>query len=97
VNTPLAGTKVQVFVGHDRHLNLSKPRATVRTKADGTYRVTLRLAKGAWYARVQASSPYQVITASGCAAVKDSLAATNCADATLSPFIVVSNPLKRIY
>lgn len=97
VNQPLAGVKVQMYVGHDRHLNLSRPRATVRTKADGTYRVVLRVGPGHWYARAQASSPYKVITASGCAAVKDSLAATNCADATLSPFIVVSNPLKRIY
>lgn len=98
VNQPLAGAKVQLFVGHDRHLNLSRPRATVHTKADGTYRVTLKLpGKGAWYARAKASSPYRDITATGCAALKDNVAATNCADATMSAFIVVSNPLKRIY
>lgn len=98
VNHPLAGVKVQVFVGHDRHLNLSRPRATVRTNALGNYRVTLKLTgTRAWYARAKASTPYQDITAGGgCTSVKDNLAATNCADATLSSFIVVSNPLLRI-
>jgi len=98
VDEGLSNVKVQLFVGHDRHLNLSKPRATVHTKADGTYRVTLKLTgRRAWYARVKASSPYRDVTATGCAAVAgDNLAATNCVDATMSSFEVVSNPLKRV-
>ena len=98
VNQPLGGVKVQLFVGHDRHLALNRPRVTVKTKANGTYRVTLRVTgRRAWYARAQASSPYRDFTAQGCASLQDNVAATNCADATLSAFVVVSNPLKRIY
>lgn len=98
VNHPLAGVKVQLFIGHDRHLNLTRPKAIVRTGAQGNYRVTLKLpGNRAWYARAKATSPYKDITAGGgCASVKDNLATTNCADATLSSFIVVSNPLLRV-
>jgi hypothetical protein len=97
----LGNVKVQLFVGHQKRLALSRPRATVRTKADGTYRVTLRLTgKRAWYARAKASTPYQDITAGGgCSvtpgAVPD-IATKGCRDATLAPFTVVSNPIKRV-
>jgi hypothetical protein len=98
VSHALGNVKVQLFVGHSRKLALDRPRATVRTKANGTYRVTLRLAgKGAWYARAKASTPYQDITAGGgCSSVKDTLAAKTCVDATLAPFIVLTKPLLRV-
>lgn len=98
VSRPLGNVKVQLFAGHARKLALNRPRATVRTKADGTYRVTLRLTgKGAWYARAKASTPYQDITAGGgCSSVKDTLAAKTCVDATLAPFIVLTKPLMRV-
>jgi hypothetical protein len=98
VSHPLGNIKVQLFVGHSRKLALDRPRVTVRTKANGTYRVTLRLAgKGAWYARAKASTPYQDITAGGgCSSVKDTLAAKTCVDATLAPFIVLTKPLLRV-
>lgn len=98
VQHPLGNVKVQLFVGHSRTLALNRARATVRTKADGSYRVTLRLTgKAAWYARAKASTPYQDITAGGgCASVHDTLAAKTCVDATLSPFIVLTEPLARI-
>ncbi len=96
VNKPLGGVKVQLFVGHQRKLALNRPRVTVRTRADGSYRVTMRLGAGAWYARARASTPYQDITSGGgCKAFADNLAAKGCVDATLAPFTVV-NPLKRI-
>lgn len=95
---PLGNVKVQLFVGRSKTLALNRARATVRTKADGSYRVTLHLSAGtAWYARVKASTPYQDITpGGGCASVKDTLAAKTCVDATLSPFIVLSQPLARV-
>jgi hypothetical protein len=69
----------------------------VRTKADGSYRVTLHLGRGTWYARAKASTPYLDITAAGCAdADSDKLAAKGCVDETLAPFIVQSKPLKQI-
>ena len=97
----LGHVKVQVFAGHQRRLALNRPRATVRTKADGTYRVTLHLTgKGAWYLRAKASTPYQDITAGGgCSvtpgAVPD-IATKGCRDATLAPFTVVSSPVKSL-
>jgi hypothetical protein len=96
--TTLANTKVQVYVGHSSRLALNRPKATVRTKADGSYRVTLRLARGLWFARAKASSPYQVTTANGgcTGADTDNLSAKGCTDATLAPFIVTSKPLKSI-
>ncbi|HVW88456.1 MAG TPA: hypothetical protein VHC01_03245 [Gaiellaceae bacterium] len=98
VRHALGNVKVQLFAGHQRKLALNRPRATVRTKADGTYRVTLHLAgKGAWYARARASTPYQDITAGGgCSSVKDTLAAKTCVDATLAPFVVLTKPLLRV-
>ena len=42
-NHALGNVKVQLFVGHQRRLALNRPRVTVRTKADGTYSVALRL------------------------------------------------------
>ena len=98
VSHALGNVKVQLFAGHQRKIALNRPRATVRTKADGTYRVVVHLiGKGAWFARVKASTPYQDITAGGgCSSVTDNLAAKPCVDATLSPFIIVSNPLTRI-
>lgn len=93
----LGHVKVQVFVGHSRKLALNRPKATVWTKADGSYRVVLRLAKGTWYVRTKASTPYRDVTAGGgCSTVTDSLATKNCVDATLSSFVVVSNPLTRL-
>lgn len=94
----LAGVKVQVFVGHSSRLALNRPKATVRTRADGSYRVTLRLARGTWYARVKAATPYLDITpGGGCtSADPDHLSAKGCVDATLAPFIVLSKPLKQI-
>jgi hypothetical protein len=98
---PLGHVKVQLFVGHQRRLALNRPRATVRTRADGTYRVTLRLTgKRAWYARAKASTPYQDITAGGgCSvtpgAVPD-ISTKGCRDATLAPFTVVSTPIKSL-
>jgi hypothetical protein len=70
----------------------------VRTKADGSYRVTLRLAQGLWYARAKASTPYQDITPGGGCTTADPnhLAAKGCVDATLAPFIVTSKPLKSV-
>jgi len=98
VSHPLGNVKVQLFLGHQRRLALNRPRATVHTKANGTYRVTLKLTgNGAWYARAKASTPYQDITAGGgCSSVKDTLAAKPCVDATLAPFIVLTNPLLRV-
>lgn len=94
----LGHVKVQVFVGRSSRLALRRPKATVRTKADGSYRVTLRLAKGLWFARAKASTPYQDITAGGGCTTADPnhLAAKGCVDATLAPFIVTSKPLKSI-
>ena len=70
----------------------------MRTKADGSYRVTLRLASGLWYARAKASTPYQDITAGGgcTSADPNHLAGKGCVDATLAPFIVTSKPLKSV-
>jgi hypothetical protein len=94
----LAHVKVQVYVGRSSRLALRRPKATVRTKADGSYRVTLRLGKGLWYARAKASTPYQDITAGGGCTTADPnhLAAKGCVDATLAPFVVTSKPLKSI-
>jgi hypothetical protein len=96
--TALPHVKVQVYVGHSSRLALRVPKATVRTKADGSYRVTLRLGKGLWFARARASTPYQDVTAGGgcTSADPNQLAAKGCVDATLAPFIVVSKPLKSI-
>jgi len=97
VNKGLGHTKVQLFVGKSKNLALTRPKATVYTKADGTYRVTLRLSKGTWYVRAKASTPYRdITTGGGCTTVQDSLATKNCVDATLSPFIVLSKPLTKI-
>jgi hypothetical protein len=97
VSTPLAGVKVQVFVGRQKRIALTRPRATVRTKTDGSFRVTLPLGAGhGWYARVRAATPYLDITSSGCAAAQDTLAAKGCVDATLSPFAVTSHPALRV-
>jgi hypothetical protein len=94
----LGNVKVQVYVGRSSRLALRRPKATVRTKADGSYRVTLRLARGLWYARAKASTPYQDITAGGGCTTADPnhLAAKGCVDATLAPFVVTSKPLKSI-
>ena len=94
----LGHVKVQLYVGRSSRLALRHPKATVRTKADGTYRVTLRLAKGLWFARARASTPYQDITAGGgcTSADPNSLSAKGCVDATLAPFIVTSKPLKSV-
>jgi hypothetical protein len=93
----LGGVRVQLFAGRSSRLALNRPRATVRTKADGSYRVTLHLGRGTWYARAKASTPYLDITAAGCAdADSDKLAAKGCVDETLAPFIVQSKPLKQI-
>ncbi|HEY6961819.1 MAG TPA: hypothetical protein VI408_08045 [Gaiellaceae bacterium] len=98
VNKPLAGVKVQVYVGHQKRIALNRPKATVRTKADGSYRVTLKLGKGHWYARAKASTPYQDITpGGGCSTVQtDAISAKGCVDATLAPFILMSNPVSRL-
>jgi hypothetical protein len=98
VNKPLGGIKVQVFVGHQSRIALNRPKATVKTKADGSYRVTLRLGAGHWFARAKASTPYQDITpGGGCNTVQiDKLSAKGCVDATLAPFIVMSAPVKRL-
>lgn len=97
VDKPLGGVKVQLFAGHSTRLALNRPRVTVRTKADGSYRATLHLGTGVWYGRARASAPYRDITpGGGCKSFAGNLAAKGCVDATLSPFIVVSNPLKRI-
>jgi hypothetical protein len=97
-NAELGNVNVQVFVGRSSRLALRRPKATVRTKADGSYRVTLRLAKGLWFARAKASTPFRDITAGGgcTSADPDNLAAKGCVDATLAPFIVTSKPLKSI-
>jgi hypothetical protein len=94
----LGNVKVQIYVGRSSRLALTRPRATVRTKADGSYRVTLRLAQGLWYARAKASTPYQDITPGGGCTTADPnhLAAKGCVDATLAPFVVTSKPLKSI-
>jgi hypothetical protein len=94
----LGHVKVQVYVGRSSRLALRRPKATVRTKADGSYRVTLRLAKGLWFARARASTPYQDITPGGGCTTADPnhLAAKGCVDATLAPFLVTSKPLKTI-
>ena len=96
--TALGHVKVQVFVGKSKTLALNRPKATVRTAADGTFRVTLRLSKGTWYVRAKASTPYLDITpGGGCkSADVDNLSAKGCVDATLAPFVVVSNPLLRL-
>jgi hypothetical protein len=94
VNHPLGNVKVQLFIGHSNRLALSRPRKTLRTKINGHFVAAVKLGKGPWYARAKASTPYQDITAGGgCKTVSDTLAAKPCVDATLSPFIVVSNPL----
>lgn len=94
----LAGVKVRIFVGRSSRLALNRPRAIVRTAADGSYRITLTLAKGVWYARAKAATSYLDITpGGGCdTADSDKLSAKGCMDATLAPFLVVSKPLKRI-
>lgn len=99
VNTPLAHVRVQVFVGHSKTIALNRPRAVIRTNANGQYRVTLKLGKGQWYARVKASTAYQDITpGGGCAAANtDAISAKGCVDATLSPFIVMSHPVLRLF
>jgi hypothetical protein len=96
--TTLAHVKVQLYVGRSSRLALRYPKATVRTKADGSYRVTLRLAKGLWYARAKASTPYQDITPGGGCTTADPnhLAGKGCVDATLAPFVVTSKPLKSV-
>lgn len=93
--SPLGRVKVQVYVGKSKILALNRPKATVRTAANGTFRVTLRLTKGTWYVRAKASTPYLDITpGGGCkSADTDGLSAKGCVDATLAPFVVVSNPL----
>lgn len=93
--TALPGVKVQVYVGRSSRLALRRPKATVRTKADGSYRVTLRLARGLWFARAKASTPYQDITAGGgcTSADPNHLSGKGCVDATLAPFVVTSKPL----
>jgi hypothetical protein len=98
VNKPLAGIKVQVYVGHQKRIALTRPKATVKTKADGTYRVTLKLGAGHWYARAKASTPYQDITpGGGCSSVQaDEVSAKGCVDATLSPFVVMSAPVRKL-
>jgi hypothetical protein len=97
--SPLGHVKVQIFVGRSKVLALNRPKATIKTKADGTFRVTLRLAKGYWYVRAKASTPYLDITpGGGCkSADTDNLSAKGCVDATLAPFVVVSNPLVKLY
>lgn len=99
VSKPLAHVRVQVFVGHQKTIALNRPKAIVRTNANGAYRVTLKLGKGRWYARVKASTAYQDITAGGgCAtASSDTISAKGCVDATLSPFIVLSHPVLRLF
>jgi hypothetical protein len=94
----LGHVKVQVYVGRSSRLALRRPKATVRTKADCSYRVTLRLASGLWYARAKASTPCQDITAGGgcTSADPNHLAGKGCVDATLAPFIVTSKPLKSV-
>jgi hypothetical protein len=96
--TPLAGVKVRVYIGRSHRLALRFPKVTTTTKADGTYRATLRLGGGTWYARAKASSPYLDITpGGGCrSADHDHLSAMGCVDATLSPIVVQSKPLSRI-
>ncbi len=98
VNKPLGGVKVQVFVGHQSRLALNKAKATVKTRADGSYRVTLKLGAGHWYARAKASTPYQDITpGGGCSTVQtDAISAKGCVDATLSPFVVLSAPVRKL-
>ncbi len=99
VDQPLAGVQVQIFAGHSRRLALNKPRATVRTGADGSYKVTLRLGRGAWYARAKAATPYQVLaspTDACSSAPGTSFAAKGCVDATLAPFVVTSAPIARV-
>jgi hypothetical protein len=95
---PLGGVKVHVYVGRSQRLALRVPKATVRTKADGTYRISLRLGTGTWYARAKATSPYLDITpGGGCTtADRDHLSRKGCVDATLSPVTVQSKPLTRI-
>jgi len=95
---PLGHVKVQVFVGRSKLLALNRAKATVRTTAAGSFRVTLRLTKGTWYLRAKASTPYLDITpGGGCkSADTDSLSAKGCVDATLAPFVVVSNPLLKL-
>lgn len=99
VDKPLAGVKVQIFVGRQRHIALNRPKATVKTKADGSYRVTLKLTSGHWWARAKASTPYQDITpGGGCKSVQtDALSAKGCVDATLAPFAVMSTPVSRLF
>jgi hypothetical protein len=95
---PLGHVKVQVYVGRSSRLALNRPKATVRTAADGSYRVTLRLTRGLWFARVKASTPFQDVTpGGGCTgADPDKLSAKGCTDATLAPFVITSTPLKSI-
>jgi len=97
VNQPLAGVKVQIYAGHSAKLAASRARATVRTNANGTYRVTVHLTGNAlWYARARASTPYRDITAGGgcSAAAEPVLAAQNCVDATLAPFNLLTRVQK---
>lgn len=95
---PLSGVRVQLFVGKQKQLNLARPAATVRTKANGSYRVVLRLKKGSWWVRAKATSPYQDITpGGGCATVKPTISAGGCVDATLTSFIVLNPTVRRVF
>jgi hypothetical protein len=96
---PLAGVRVQVFVGRQQRVALNRPAATTRTRADGTYSVTVRVARGVHWLRAKASTPYLDITpGGGCAqeAGVPQLAGRGCVDATLAPFVVVSKPVLRL-
>jgi hypothetical protein len=97
---PLAGVKVMLFLGHQRHVALTRPRAIVKTKADGSYRVLLHLGKGHWWVRTKATSPALDITpGGGCTqtANEPKLGAKGCVDATLTPFEVLNPTVRRVY
>lgn len=99
VRHPLGGIRVQVYAGPQKRLRLSRPRAVVRTRADGTYRVVLHLRKGYWWLRAEASTPYRDITpGGGCtpSAGTPTLGGRGCVDATLSPFVIVSKPVTHV-
>jgi hypothetical protein len=87
---PLGNVRVRFYAQHSARINLARrPAATVRTKADGTYRVTLRLGRGPWFVRAQAAAPTRDATATGCSLAGEPTAgAKGCVSATMTPFTV---------
>jgi hypothetical protein len=99
-NHPLAAVKVMLFVGHQKHVALNRPKAVVKTKADGSYRVLLRLGPGHWWVRTKATSPALDITpGGGCTETpgEPRLGAKGCVDATLTAFEVLNPTVRRVY